>query len=78
MKLGLKQQQKSKKREKLVLFVCVENAGRSQMAEGLFNKYAPKGYRAVSAGTRPTSQINPLVVQAMNEVGIDISHQKPN
>lgn len=63
--------------EKLVLFVCVENAGRSQIAEGFFNgKYAPKGYRAVSAGTRPAGQINPLAVQAMQEVGIDISAQK--
>lgn len=56
--------------------MCVENAGRSQMAEGFFNKYAPKGYRAISAGTRPTSQINPLAVQAMQEVGIDISKNK--
>jgi arsenate reductase (thioredoxin) len=55
----------------------VENAGRSQMAEGFFNqKYTPKGYRAISAGTRPVSQINPLAVQAMSEVGIDISSQK--
>jgi protein-tyrosine-phosphatase len=46
------------------------------MAEGFFNKYAPKGYRAISAGTRPTSQINPLAVQAMQEVGIDISKNK--
>ena len=62
---------------KLILFVCVENAGRSQMAEGFFNKrYAPGGYRAISAGTRPVSQINPLAVQAMSEVGIDISNQK--
>jgi arsenate reductase (thioredoxin) len=63
--------------ERTILFVCVENAGRSQMAEGFFNrKYAPKGYRAISAGTRPASQINPLAVQAMKEVGIDISSQK--
>ena len=63
--------------ERTVLFVCVENAGRSQIAEGFFNqKYAPKGYRAISAGTRPVSQINPLAVQAMSEVGIDISSQK--
>jgi arsenate reductase (thioredoxin) len=63
--------------ERTILFVCVENAGRSQIAEGFFNqKYAPKGYRAISAGTRPTSQINPLAVQVMNEVGIDISSQK--
>jgi protein-tyrosine-phosphatase len=63
-------------KEKIILFVCVENAGRSQMAEGFFNKYAPKGYRAVSAGTRPASQINPHAVQAMKESGIDISTQK--
>jgi len=59
-----------------VLFVCVENAGRSQMAEGFFNKYATKGLRAVSAGTRPASQINPLAVQAMKEAGVDIGSQK--
>jgi arsenate reductase (thioredoxin) len=63
--------------DKLILFVCVENAGRSQIAEGFFNqRYAPKGYRAISAGTRPVSQINPLAVQAMSEVGIDIRSQK--
>jgi arsenate reductase (thioredoxin) len=61
---------------KTILFVCVENAGRSQMAEGFFNKYAPKGFRAVSAGTKPAPQINPLAVQVMKEVGIDISTQK--
>jgi len=65
--------------KKTILFVCVENAGRSQIAEGFFNqKYAPKGYRAISAGTRPSSQINPIAVQVMKEVGIDISSsQKP-
>ena len=62
--------------EKTVLFVCVENAGRSQMAEGFFNKYAPKGYRAVSAGTKPAGQVNPLAVKAMKEAGIDIGRQK--
>ena len=61
---------------KTILFVCVENAGRSQMAEGFFNRYAPKGFRAVSAGTRPAAQINPLAVQAMKEAGMDISAQK--
>lgn len=60
---------------KTILFVCVENAGRSQMAEGFFNKYAAKDYRAVSSGTKPVSQINPLAIQAMNEAGIDISAQ---
>ena len=63
--------------ERTILFVCVENAGRSQIAEGFFNrKYAPKGYQAISAGTRPASQINPLAVQVMNEIGVDISSQK--
>jgi len=62
--------------EKTILFVCIENAGRSQMAEGFFNKYAPKGYKAISAGTKPVSQINPLAVEVMREVGIDISNQK--
>jgi protein-tyrosine-phosphatase len=70
-------QKNEEQQEKVILFVCVENAGRSQMAEGFFNqRYAPNGYRAISAGTRPVSQINPLAVQAMSEVGIDISSQK--
>jgi arsenate reductase (thioredoxin) len=69
---------KSKTKEKkTVLFVCVENAGRSQMAEGYFRKYAPEGFEPISAGSKPTSQINPIVVQAMDEVGISISQQKP-
>ena len=58
---------------KSILFVCIENAGRSQMAEGFFNKYAPKGY---SAGTKPVSQINTLAVEVMREVDIDINTQK--
>jgi arsenate reductase (thioredoxin) len=62
--------------DKTVLFVCVENAGRSQIAEGFFRKYAPKGFKAQSAGTKPVYQINPIVVEAMREVGIDISKQK--
>ena len=64
-------------KEKTVLFVCVENSGRSQMAEGLFRKYAPQEYTALSAGTKPSGQINPLAIQAMKEYGIDISNQKP-
>ncbi len=64
------------KTEKIILFVCVENAGRSQMAEGFFNNIAPEGYRAVSAGTKPVSQINPLAIDVMKEVDIDISNQK--
>ena len=64
------------KTKKTILFVCVENAGRSQMAEGFFRKYAPEGYEPLSAGTKPVSQINPLAIQVMNEIGIDISKQK--
>ena len=45
----------SNKDDKKVLFVCVENAGRSQMAEGFFKKYAPKGFQVQSAGTKPVS-----------------------
>ena len=69
---------KSKTRQnKTILFVCVENAGRSQMAEGFFRKHAPEGFEPISAGTKPTSQINPVVIQAMNEVGISVGQQKP-
>ena len=57
--------------------MCVENAGRSQMAEGFFRKYAPSDYEPISAGTVPKSQINPLVAEVMREIGIDISTQKP-
>jgi arsenate reductase (thioredoxin) len=67
---------KEQKIGKSVLFVCVHNAGRSQMAEGIFRKYAPKGYATLSAGTKPVSEINPLAIQVMKEVGIDISNQK--
>ena len=62
--------------EKFVLFVCVENAGRSQIAEAFFRKYSPRGYMTVSGGTRPAAEINPAVVQVMKEIGIDISKQK--
>ena len=64
-----------KEPERTILFVCVENAGRSQMAEGFFNKYAPKGNRAISAGTKPVASQIPAV-DVMKEVGIDISNQK--
>jgi arsenate reductase (thioredoxin) len=64
------------KKDKTVLFVCVENAGRSQMAEGFFKKYAPNGFKTQSAGTKPSYHLNPIVVEAMKEVGIDISKQR--
>lgn len=62
---------------KKILFVCVENAGRSQMAEGFFRKYAPTGYEPYSAGTKPIGAINPLAIRAMKESGIDITIQTP-
>lgn len=60
-----------------VLFVCVENAGRSQMAEAFFRKYAPAKYNVISAGTVPSSQLNPVVIEVMKEVGIDMTQQFP-
>ena len=63
--------------KKKVLFVCVENAGRSQMAEGFFRKYAAVDCEPCSAGTKPTGSINPLAVEVMKEIGVDISSQKP-
>jgi arsenate reductase len=57
-----------------ILFVCVENAGRSQMAQAFAEKY---GLSAESAGTVPSAKVNPLVVDAMNEKGIDISKNVP-
>ena len=61
---------------KKILFVCVENARRSQMAEGFLRKYAP-GLDVTSAGTRPQSKLDPKVVKVMHEIGIDITSQNP-
>jgi arsenate reductase len=63
--------------KKRVLFVCVHNSGRSQMAEAFFNHLAGNKASASSAGTQPASQINPAVVQVMREAGLDISHKIP-
>ena len=62
---------------KNILFVCVENAGRSQMAEAFFKKYAGDKFDAVSAGTSPSFKLNPLVIQVMKEIGIDMTTQFP-
>jgi protein-tyrosine-phosphatase len=62
---------------KTVVFVCVHNSGRSQMAEAFFNQMAEGKAIALSAGTQPVDKINPVVVAAMKEVGIDISGNKP-
>jgi arsenate reductase (thioredoxin) len=61
-----------------VIFACVHNAGRSQMAAALFNALAdPTAARAVSAGTEPGERVHPEVVLAMREVGIDLSQARP-
>jgi protein-tyrosine-phosphatase len=62
---------------KTVLFVCVHNSGRSQMAEAFFNKLAGGKAMALSAGTQPTAKVNPVVVEAMREAGINIGGNKP-
>ncbi len=60
-----------------VLFVCTHNAGRSQMAQAFFERYAPEDLRAESAGSAPAESVWPDVVEAMREVGIDLSSRKP-
>ena len=60
-----------------VLFVCVHNAGRSQMAAALLNRYAAGRVEVRSAGSAPADTINPAVREAMAEVGIDISAERP-
>ena len=60
-----------------VLFVCVHNAGRSQMAQGWLRQLAGDAIEARSAGSEPGDQINPVAVQAMREVGIDITAEAP-
>lgn len=62
---------------KKVLFVCVHNSGRSQMAEALFNHLAKDRAIAGSAGTKPSLHLNPVVIEAMLEAGIDIRSQRP-
>ena len=60
-----------------VLFVCVHNAGRSQMAAGLLEARAKGKVHVRSAGSSPASSLNPAVVESMREVGIDISQEFP-
>ena len=60
-----------------VLFVCTHNAGRSQMAAALLDHAAAGRVRVSSAGSQPASQLNPAVVQAMAEIGLDISREYP-
>jgi arsenate reductase len=60
-----------------VLFVCVRNAGRSQMAEALFRRAAGAEHEARSAGSAPAERVHPEVVEAMREVGVDLDRRSP-
>ncbi|HET9343984.1 MAG TPA: arsenate reductase ArsC [Candidatus Eremiobacteraceae bacterium] len=60
-----------------VLFVCVHNAGRSQMAAALLDARSHGGVHVRSAGSAPAGNINPVVVEALNEIGIDVSKEFP-
>jgi arsenate reductase len=62
---------------KYVLFVCTHNAGRSQMAQAFFERYAPEDVRAESAGSDPGRHVWPEVIEVMREVGVDLSRNKP-
>ena len=59
------------------LFVCVHNAGRSQMSAALFDRAAAGRHRALSAGTRPAARVHPEVVEVMRELGIDLDERTP-
>ncbi len=60
-----------------VLFMCVHNAGRSQMAAGLLKNLAGNRIKVFSAGSKPSNELNPAAVEAMGEIGIDISQNMP-
>jgi len=64
-------------RAPVVLFLCVHNAGRSQMAAGLLDHHAQGGVTVRSAGSEPADRLNPAVVEAMAEMGIDIAQERP-
>ena len=65
------------KRKQKVLFLCTQNSARSQMAEGLLRHLAGENFEAYSAGIAPTGEVHPCAVEAMREIGIDISEQYP-
>jgi protein-tyrosine-phosphatase len=60
-----------------VLFLCLHNAGRSQMSQALFERAAEGHHNALSAGTTPADEVHPEVIAAMREVGIDLAERKP-
>ena len=59
------------------LFVCLQNAGRSQMSEALFERAAEGRHRALSAGTRPGERVHPELVEVMRELGVDLAGRRP-
>ena len=61
-----------------VLFVCIQNAGRSQMAEALFHRAADRRHEARSAGSRPADHVHPVVVDVMGELEVDLSAKHPH
>ena len=63
--------------KKTIMFVCVHNAGRSQMAAGFMRELGGERVEVLSAGSAPKDSINPIAVEAMLELGIDIANQKP-
>jgi arsenate reductase len=65
------------KKRKKILFVCVENARRSQMAQGFAETFGQRKTKVYSAGSNPSSQIDPLVTEVMKEKGIDLSNRQP-
>jgi protein-tyrosine-phosphatase len=60
-----------------VLFVCLRNAGRSQMSEAVFERAAGGRHQAASAGTRPAGRVHPEVVEAMREIGLEVGDRRP-
>jgi arsenate reductase len=60
-----------------VLFVCRQNAGRSQISQALFEQAAQGRHRALSAGTTPAAQIHPAVIEVMREIGVDLTNRTP-
>lgn len=69
--------QESSAAKKTIMFVCVHNAGRSQMAAGFMRELGGDRVEVLSAGSAPKDSINPVAVEAMLELGIDIANQKP-